>query len=90
MPIIKDVWQLSVERVNLLGTLVFFGVAVGALVAGYLSDKFGRRMPLVWSSIFLFISSFTSYIVPNFDYLLITRLLFGVGMGLGVPIIATY
>lgn len=90
MPVIKDIWHLSVERVNLLGTLVFFGVAIGALVAGYLSDKFGRRVPLLWSSIFLFVSSFTSYIVPDFDSLLITRLLFGVGMGLGVPTIATY
>ena len=83
-------WQLSVETINLLGTLVFLGVAIGALVAGYLADKFGRRIPLVLSSIFLFISSFSSYIVPNFDSLLITRLLFGVGMGLGVPTIATY
>ncbi len=60
------------------------------MITSSISDRFGRRYPLIISSLILFISSFLSIISPNFEILMFLRFSYGVGMGIGVPITAIY
>jgi len=54
---------------------------VGALVFGLLSDRFGRRIPLMANVIYFSIIEVACGFSPNYTVFLILRGLFGIGMG---------
>ena len=54
---------------------------VGALIFGLLSDRFGRRIPLMANVVYFSIIELLCGFAPNFTVFLILRALFGIGMG---------
>ena len=58
------------------------GCFVGALVAGALSDKFGRKRLLIASAILFAVTSLGNAFAPNFSVFIAWRMLGGVAIGL--------
>ena len=58
------------------------GCLVGALVAGALSDKFGRKRLLIVSALLFAATSLGNALAPNFTIFVAWRMLGGVGIGL--------
>lgn len=54
---------------------------VGAFVFGLLSDRFGRRIPLMGSIVYFSLIELSCGFAPNYTVFLILRALFGIGMG---------
>src|SRR6266702_701238 len=54
---------------------------VGALVFGLLSDRYGRRRPLMANVVFFSVVELLCGFAPNFTVFLILRALYGIGMG---------
>ena len=54
---------------------------VGALVFGLLSDRIGRKLPLMISIIFYSVMEILSGLAPNYQVFLALRFLYGIGMG---------
>ena len=54
---------------------------LGALLFGFLGDRFGRRIPLMVDIIFYSVIELLTAFSPNFTVFLILRALFGIGMG---------
>ena len=54
---------------------------VGALIFGMLSDRYGRRGPLMVNVIYFATIEVMCGFAPNFTVFLILRMLFGIGMG---------
>ncbi|HXT25587.1 MAG TPA: MFS transporter [Candidatus Eisenbacteria bacterium] len=54
---------------------------LGALIFGVLSDRYGRRIPLMANVIYFSIIELLCGFAPNFTVFLILRALFGIGMG---------
>jgi len=54
---------------------------VGALVFGLLSDRFGRRIPLIGTIVYFSVIEVGCGFAPNYTVFLILRALFGIGMG---------
>ena len=54
---------------------------VGALIFGLLSDRYGRRPPLMIVLVFYSLMEVLSGLAPNYATFLIVRSLFGIGMG---------
>lgn len=52
---------------------VTLGLAIGQLVAGPLSDAFGRRLPLILSLVAFGISAIAIFFVPSFELMLVLR-----------------
>ncbi|MEJ6489046.1 multidrug effflux MFS transporter [Leucobacter sp. USCH14] len=77
-------------QLTLTGFLV--GIMVGQLVFGPLSDRYGRRLPLLIGSVVLIIASIAAVVAPNLGVLVAARVLQGVsgaaGMVLGRAIIS--
>lgn len=59
--------------------LMVFGLAFGLLqpIFGPLSDRFGRRLPIMWGMIVYILCSFASIVAPNFIALLAIRFVQG-------------
>ena len=58
------------------------GTVIGTLLAGILSDKYGRKEMLLVSAILFGISAFGCMVSENFENLIVYRLAGGVGVGL--------
>ncbi|MGH7905848.1 MAG: MFS transporter, partial [Candidatus Binataceae bacterium] len=54
---------------------------VGALIFGWLADRYGRRMPLMLDIVFYSVVEFATGFAPNYTIFLILRALYGIGMG---------
>src|SRR2546421_6529097 len=80
VPIGHDFGQ-SIPKVAFAITLTLMMRPVGALIFGWLGDKFGRRIPLMADIIFYSVMELCTAFAPNFTVFLIFRALFGIGMG---------
>lgn len=77
--IIKADFNLTSDMVQLTLTVFIIAAGIGQLVFGFLSDRYGRR-PILLTGSFLFISSsITSVFSPNILFLLIMRVVQGLG-----------
>ena len=77
--IIKADFNLTSDMVQLTLTVFIIAAGVGQLVFGFLSDRYGRR-PILLTGSFLFVaSSITSVFSPNILFLLIMRIIQGLG-----------
>jgi SHS family lactate transporter-like MFS transporter len=78
--IAKD-FDVSLERMAFLTTVTLLMRPVGALIFGLWADRVGRRIPLMVDVIFYSLVGFACAFAPNFSWLLVLRLLYGIGMG---------
>ena len=75
--------DFHVTKEHIVATL-FFTLAmrpVGALIFGLLSDRYGRRRPLMANVVFFSVIGLLCGFAPNFTVFLILRALYGIGMG---------
>lgn len=78
---IADSFGKSVSAVAFSITLTLMMRPLGALIFGWLGDKFGRRIPLMIDIVFYSVMELLTAFAPNFTVFLILRALFGIGMG---------
>lgn len=62
-------------------TLTLAMRSLGALLFGSLADRFGRRRPLIACVQFFSLVTALSGFAPNYSFFLVTRALYGIGMG---------
>lgn len=75
--LICDYAQLA----NLTQTSFMFGIMIGSLLFGWLSDKFGRRSPLVFGTIIQLIFGVATAFVPWFWLFCAMRFVTGIATG---------
>ena len=84
VPIAKE-FNVPLTDVAIVFTLTLWMRLLGATAAGWLSDRMGRKTPLMisiaWYSVCNFIAGFS----PSFLFLLVFRTLLGIGMGAEWP-----
>ena len=83
---IKSEFGLTAAQTGLLASSSFFGMALGAAIAGMLADKFGRKPVFQASMIFWGIGSLMCGFSNNVESLMLWRVLLGFGMGMEFPI----
>lgn len=62
-------------------TLTLLVRMAGGMVAGWMADRWGRRLPLMISLVWFAVFDAAIYFAPTFGTLLVLRTLFGFGMG---------
>jgi putative MFS transporter len=80
-PLIADYFTLSKAEVGLLTTLTFAGMAVGSLIAGVTGDRYGRRVTYMYNLVLYTLGALLAAFAPSFGWLLVARLIVGVGLG---------
>jgi MFS transporter, putative metabolite:H+ symporter len=86
---IKTEFGLSSATAGLVASASFFGMVLGAALAGLLSDRFGRRPVFQWSMVLWGAASYLCSTAHSVDALILWRVLLGVGMGMEFPVAQT-
>jgi MFS transporter, putative metabolite:H+ symporter len=90
VPVLAPLWGLNPQKIGLLISSGFLGQLVGALVFGWVAEKFGRMPAMVWSIALFSILSLACAAAWDFESFLILRFLQGIGLGGELPVAATY
>ena len=78
-------WAVSKLSLGPVMSAALIGVAIGALIAGPLSDRLGRKPVLICAVAFFGTLTLASAFAPNLDWMVFLRLLAGLGLGAAMP-----
>ncbi|MEV0094678.1 MFS transporter [Streptomyces sp. NPDC050738] len=82
---LKPAFGLDATQVGWLGAIAFIGTAVGLVVFGDLSDRFGRKIIFVINLVFFVVAAIASAFVTEVWQLMIARFFIGVAVGMDIP-----
>ncbi|WP_413798157.1 MFS transporter [Streptomyces iranensis] len=85
---ISTEFSLDHAQAGLVGSTSFLGMLVGAVVAGALADRVGRRRVFQWSIVVWGVAGIALALSWDFSSLLAFRFLLGLGMGAEFPVAA--
>lgn len=81
MPKMSEYFNVTSSMVNLTLISFFFFFAVGTLLCGPLSDKYGRKQVLIAGSAAYCIMSIICVLSPNIQIMIVARIFQGIGAG---------
>ncbi|GHF27243.1 MFS transporter [Amycolatopsis deserti] len=90
LPSAKEVWGLSNGELGLIGSATPFGFLFGAIAAGLLGDRIGRKKVMMYALAFYAAFSVVAAFAPNYEVFLAARVLAGAGAGAESAIIAPF
>lgn len=80
----KD-WGLTPTTAGFIGSLAFAGMLIGALAAGLLADKLGRRRTILWATLWFSLFTALCAFAATPEIFGLFRFLAGLGLGGLVP-----
>ena len=90
-PFFQRYFQLTSEaQIGWANSCALIGCLVGALVAGVLSDKFGRKKLLVLAALIFAVTSLGNSLAENFSIFIAWRMMGGVAIGLASSLSPMY
>ena len=85
VPSLMEQWGLSKPQLGQALSAALFGLAIGALLAGPLADRLGRKPALLWSVLLFGLGSLITAWADSLSVLTVYRLLTGIGLGAALP-----
>lgn len=90
IPYITPYFKLDGYSLGWAVSSILIGCATGAMVAGLLADKYGRRLMLIICAALFALSGLGSGLAPNFTLFVLFRLIGGLGVGAAAMISPMY
>lgn len=90
MPAVKTAFTLDNSQLGLVASASPFGFLFGAVIAGYLGDRIGRKKVMMYSLVVYAVASLVAAMAGNFEIFLIARIITGLGGGAESAIIAPF
>jgi len=87
---VRTVFHLSTAGQSLVAGIVLVGAVLGAIVAGTLSDRFGRRLVILVTALAFVIGALLSAVAGSVGMLLVGRLLIGIAIGVASMLTPLY
>jgi MFS family permease len=87
--LLKTQWNLSTGQVSWLNSATLLASAVGAIVFGRVADILGRKKIYGYEVLILAFGALASAFSPNYTFLLVSRVILGIGIGGDYPVSAT-
>jgi len=81
LPFLADDFQITAHQQEWVVSSMMFGAAVGAVGAGWLSAKLGRKYSLLIGALLFVIGSLCSAFAPNVEFLVVARVILGLAVG---------
>lgn len=80
-PILRIEWNLTDTAVGYMTSVTFIGLALGAIIAGVVADRFGRKVTFMYNLGLYTIGALVCALAPNLEVFLIARFFVGIGLG---------
>ena len=90
LPVVMKLWSLSSVQTGVLGSANFIGYLIGALTAGLLGDRIGRRPVMMYALVLYTVASFVSAFASSWTVFFWTRVVAGLGTGAESAIVAPF
>ncbi len=90
VPAIAGPWHLSPQQIGMIISAAFAGQLIGALVAGWAAEMFGRLRTVVIATLLFSVMSLACAFAWDAQSLAIFRFIQGIGLGGEVPVATTY
>jgi SP family arabinose:H+ symporter-like MFS transporter len=87
---VKSQYSLSAAAEGWFVSSGLLGCVFGVVLAGFLTDRFGRKFVLIASALMFLVCSFGCAFAPTFDLLVLARGLGGVGVGMASVVAPMY
>jgi MFS transporter, PHS family, inorganic phosphate transporter len=87
--LLKTQWTLSTSQVSWLNSATLLASAVGAIIFGRIADMLGRKRIYGYEVLILAAGAIASAFAPNYTFLLVSRIVLGIGIGGDYPVSAT-
>jgi MFS transporter, PHS family, inorganic phosphate transporter len=87
--LIETQWKLSTNQVSWLNSATLLASAVGAIIFGRVADILGRKRIYGYEVLILAFGAIASAFSPNYTFLLVSRIILGIGIGGDYPVSAT-
>ena len=84
-----DEWQMSAAGKGWVVSITFVGMAIGAVFAGGLADRIGRRTVFAMTLLIYSLATALCAFAPNLTWLLLFRFIVGLGLGGQLPVAVT-
>lgn len=88
--LVTEQFEMSKTMEGWLVSSALWACALGAMIAGALSDRFGRKKVLILSGILFVISAWGCGIAESSSFLVIARIIGGIGVGIASMISPLY
>ncbi|MDS7926723.1 aromatic acid/H+ symport family MFS transporter [Acinetobacter sp. V115_6] len=88
-PALLDDWGITKPQLAPVLSAALVGMSIGAIISGPLSDKFGRKGVIVFTSLLFSIFTILCGFANSTQDLMIYRFITGVGLGAAMPNIST-
>ncbi len=75
----------TVDQNALFSSITMIGYLIGALLAGYLADRFGRRKGLLVNIMIFAVATLAAAFSPSMEALIAMRGFMGIGLGAALP-----
>ena len=89
LPMLTKEWGLTPEQAGWIGSVGLIGMALGAVLAGTIADRLGRKRVFAATVILYSLSTGMCALAWNYESLLVFRFLVGFGLGGELPVAAT-
>ena len=90
LPFLQKQFSLSAFEEGWFVSSALVGCIVGVAFSGELSDRLGRKKPLLISAVFFFLSALGCAFMPSMFWLILFRFLGGLGIGLASNVVPLY
>jgi hypothetical protein len=87
--LLKTQWTLSTGQVSWLNSATLLASAFGAVIFGRIADMLGRKRIYGYEVLILAAGAIASAFAPNYTFLLVSRIVLGIGIGGDYPVSAT-
>ncbi|WP_407314549.1 MFS transporter [Desulfosporosinus sp. SB140] len=89
LPVLMKEWHLSPEQVGNIGSIGLLGMAIGAIIAGTIADRIGRKKVFAFTLLTYSIATGLCGLSWNLTSLMAFRFIVGFGLGGQLPVAVT-
>jgi putative MFS transporter len=90
LPVLVPMWKLTPPQIGVMISAGFVGQLIGALLFGWIAERFGRMPAMIWSIATFAVMSLVCALAWDYNSLVAFRVLQGIGLGGEVPVAAVY
>lgn len=90
LPLVQKQFDLSAAQEGWFVSSALVGCILGVAVSGELSDRLGRKIPLILTALLFILSALGCALLPSLSEVILFRLIGGIGIGIASSVVPLY